>query len=55
MAEKALLHEIKNSGILAVYFPWKPFTQEEIEKLTRGVEKFALVDGGDHLYLYGGN
>ena len=53
MAEKVRYQELANPGWCGVHFWWDPFTKEEIGRLTKGLNKFALVIDGDYLIIYG--
>ncbi|NIP33086.1 hypothetical protein GWN26_13575 [Candidatus Saccharibacteria bacterium] len=53
MAKKVKKCELANPGLVAVNWPWKPFTEEEIRSLTRGLQRFALTYDGDFLYMWG--
>lgn len=53
MAQLVKKHELSKPGVVAVHDPWNPFTDDEIKNLTRGLKRFALVNGGDQLFIYG--
>jgi len=53
MAHLVKYHELIKPGIVGVHYPWNPFTKEEIEKLTKKLSKFALVNDGEFLFIYG--
>lgn len=53
MAIKVKKRELVNPGLVAVRWPWDPFTREEIRRLTKGLRQFALTNDGEFLYMWG--
>ena len=53
MPEKVEFAELKKPRIITVCWKESPFSEKEIEELTRGLTKYALVIDGESLYLYG--
>lgn len=54
MAQKVKYNELSDKcGLIAVHPYHRPFTKEEIISYTNGLEKYALVQEGEHLFIYG--
>lgn len=53
MAKKVVYADLKEPHIVAVRWKESPFSEKDIEELTRELKKYALVIDGESLYLYG--
>lgn len=52
-AQRVPFNILSNPGLLAVAYPEKPFSKQEIAELTKRMKNFALTSDGDWVRLWG--